>query len=82
MTKITGYGDNLSINNVKIGDLTPLEHEKIETKILPESSEKLLIYVPSDSSDKNFRVVFKSDGRLITRLWSGRLPWVEMAEIC
>ncbi|HJL90944.1 MAG TPA: hypothetical protein QGG27_01480, partial [Acidimicrobiales bacterium] len=56
--------------------------EKIETKVLPESSEKLLIYVPSDSSDKNFRVVFKSDGRLITKLWSGRLPWVEMTGIC
>ena len=33
MTKITGYGDNLTINNVKIGDLTPLEHEKIEKKM-------------------------------------------------
>ena len=69
-----------------IGDTESLIYElfgeKIETKILPESSERLLIYVPSDSSDKNFRVVFKSDGRLITRLWSGRLPWVEMAEIC
>ena len=69
-----------------IGDTESLIYElfgeKIETKILPESSEKLLIYVPSDPSDKNFRVVFKSDGRLIKRVWSGRLPWVEMTEIC
>ena len=69
-----------------IGDTESLIYnlfgEKIETKVIPGSSEKLLVYVPSDSSDKNFRVVFKSDGRLITRLWSGRLPWVEMSEIC
>jgi len=69
-----------------IGDTESLIYElfgeKIKTKVLPESSEKLLVYVPSDSSDKNFRVVFKSDGRLITKLWSGRLPWVEMTGIC
>ena len=69
-----------------IGDTELLIHElfgeKIETKVLPNSSEKLLIYVPSDLSDKDFRVVFKSDGRLITKLWSGRVPWVEMTQIC
>ena len=27
---ITGYGDNLSINGIKIGELSPSEHEKIE----------------------------------------------------
>ena len=29
---IKGYGDNLQINNVRIGDLTPAEHEAIEKK--------------------------------------------------
>ena len=28
--KISGYGDNLTVNNICIGDLTPEEHEKIE----------------------------------------------------
>ena len=27
---IHGYGDNLTINDIRIGDLSPLEHEKIE----------------------------------------------------
>ena len=30
MTKIHGYGDDLTVNNVRIGDLSPSEHEKIE----------------------------------------------------
>ncbi len=28
--KIEGYGDNLTINNIKLGDLSPQEHENIE----------------------------------------------------
>ena len=27
---INGYGDNLTVNGIRIGDLTPSEHEKIE----------------------------------------------------
>ena len=27
---ITGYGDNLTVNGMRIGDLTPKEHEEIE----------------------------------------------------
>ena len=30
MTKINGYGDNLTVNGVAIGDLSPSDHEKIE----------------------------------------------------
>ena len=30
MTKIKGYGDNLTVNNICIGNLSPSEHEKIE----------------------------------------------------
>tara|TARA_B100000614_G_scaffold7435_1_gene6948 strand:- start:29443 stop:30768 length:1326 start_codon:yes stop_codon:yes gene_type:complete len=30
MTKIDGYGDNLTINGIRIGDLSPVEHERIE----------------------------------------------------
>ena len=28
--KITGYGDELTINGIKLGDLSPSDHEKIE----------------------------------------------------
>ena len=27
---INGYGDDLTVNNIRIGDLSPREHEKIE----------------------------------------------------
>ena len=30
--KITGYGDDLTINGIRIGDLSPYEHEQIEMK--------------------------------------------------
>ena len=30
MLKIQGYGDDLTVNNIRIGDLSPAEHEKIE----------------------------------------------------
>ena len=30
MLKIQGYGDDLSVDDIRIGDLSPQEHEKIE----------------------------------------------------
>ena len=30
MLNIHGFGDNLTINNIRIGDLSPSEHEKID----------------------------------------------------
>ena len=32
MLKIHGYGDDLTVNDIRIGDLSPSEHEKIETE--------------------------------------------------
>jgi len=32
MLNIQGYGDNLTVNNICIGDLSPSEHEKIESE--------------------------------------------------
>ena len=40
--KITGYGDDLTINDVRIGDLSPLDHENIED-ILPRLINKIKI---------------------------------------
>ena len=28
--KIAGYGDNLKINDIRLGDLSPTDHEEIE----------------------------------------------------
>ena len=34
MTSVTiaGYGDDLSVNGIRIGDLTPAEHESIDNE--------------------------------------------------
>ena len=43
---ITGYGDELTVNGIKIGDLTPKEHEQIEKENLEDNKYiNLIIYV-------------------------------------
>ena len=41
-----------------------------------------LTFVPKDASDKNYRVVFETDGKKVTRFRSGKLPEVEFVEGC
>ena len=31
--KISGYGDDLTVNNIRIGDLSPDDHAKIEENL-------------------------------------------------
>ena len=33
MLNIKGYGDNLTVNNIRIGDLSPKEHEKMNIEL-------------------------------------------------
>jgi hypothetical protein len=41
-----------------------------------------LVFVPKDKADKNFRVVFETDGQKVTQFRSGRIPEVEYVEGC
>jgi uncharacterized UBP type Zn finger protein len=41
-----------------------------------------LTFVPKDASDQQYRVVFKTDGRRVTRFQAGRLPEVGYVEGC
>lgn len=41
-----------------------------------------LTYVPKDASDKNFRIVFETDGKRVTMIRAGRLPEVGYVEGC
>ena len=36
VVQIDGYGDNLTVNGVRIGDLTPDEHESLICKFCPD----------------------------------------------
>lgn len=41
-----------------------------------------LTFVPQDSTDKNYRLVFETDGSSVTSFRSGKLPEVEYIEGC
>lgn len=56
--------------------------ERIHTQPLPDGSGNLLAYIPKDTPDRQFRVMFQTDGERVIRLWSGRLPWVEWMTGC
>ena len=47
MLNIHGYGDDLTINNIRIGDLSPKQHEEIEISKggkMPKVGEKHFKY--------------------------------------
>jgi hypothetical protein len=41
-----------------------------------------LTFVPRDASDKNYRLVFETDGKRVTQFRAGKLPEVEFVEGC
>lgn len=41
-----------------------------------------LVFVPSDEKNKNYRIVFVSDGETITKFRSGKIPEVETLDAC
>ncbi|MBC8363480.1 MAG: hypothetical protein H8E59_00580 [Actinobacteria bacterium] len=56
--------------------------EHIQTSPLPDDSGNLLAFVPKDESDRDFRIMFQTDGEKVVRMWSGRLPWVAEMDGC
>jgi hypothetical protein len=56
--------------------------ERIQATALPDGTGNLLAYVPRDESDKDYRVMFQTDGERVVRFWSGKLPWAGMLEPC
>ena len=55
---ITGYGDNLKINNYRLGDLSPLDHEKIEQekKVQQISTDTILDNKKESKSEKKPKI--------------------------
>ena len=41
-----------------------------------------LTYMPKDAADRNYRIVFETDGRRVTSIRAGRIPEVEYIEGC
>ena len=58
---INGYGDDLTVNGVRIGDLTPREHEKIELDKGGQNYSPLENVVVSKVKDSSTLIARKPD---------------------
>ena len=65
--KIDGYGDDLTVNGIRIGDLTPAQHEKIEFEKGGQNYSPLENVVVSSVKDSSTLVARKPDPNDISR---------------
>ena len=64
---INGYGDDLTINNIRIGDLTPAEHTEIEQKLGGQNYSPLEDVVVSHVKDSSTLICRKPDSKDINK---------------
>lgn len=76
-----------TISGAKVGDT----EQKIKSlypgqiQVTPHKyliSGHYLTLIPKDQTDKNFRVIFETDGKKVVRYRAGKLPEVEFVERC
>ena len=60
--KIIGYGDNLTIDNVRLGDLSPSDHENIEKEKGGQNYKPLEDVVVSHVKDSSTLICRKPSG--------------------
>jgi hypothetical protein len=76
-----------SLKGAKIGD-TEAQIKSLyagQIKVTPHKYVQgghYLTFVPKDRAYQNYRVVFETDGKLVTQFRSGKLPEVEFVEGC
>lgn len=76
-----------SLSGARIGQT---EQQVIKTyanklKVTPHHYDEkghYLTFVPQDKKDKNYRMVFETDGSKVTEFRAGKLPEVEFVEGC
>ena len=78
-----------TLSGAKIGDtearikaLYPGQIKVSPHKYTGDRGGHYLTYVPKDKSDRNYRIVFETDGKRVLRFRSGKLPEVEYVEGC
>ncbi len=78
-----------TLSGAKIGDtearikaLYPGQIKVSTHKYTGDSGGNYLTFVPKDKSDRNYRVVFETDGKRVTTFRAGKLPEVEYIEGC
>jgi len=76
-----------TVKGAKIGD-TETRIKSLYPRQIQVSPHKYvqnghyLTFVPKDNADKNYRLLFETDGTRVTRYRSGKLPEVEYVEGC
>jgi hypothetical protein len=88
VARIDIYGNSITtLKGAKIGD----SEAKIKSlypgqiKVEPHKYVRgghYLIFVPKDAAYKNYRMIFETDGKVVTRYRSGKLPEAEYVEGC
>ncbi len=78
-----------TLSGAKIGDpesrikaLYPGQIKVSPHKYTGNTGGHYLTFVPKDESDRNFRLIFETDGKRVTSFRSGKLPEVEYVEGC
>jgi hypothetical protein len=76
-----------TLSGAKIGDSESKIKSLYPNQIKVEAHEydpkgHYLIFVPKDSQDKNYRIIFETDGKKVIRWRSGKLPEVQFIEGC
>lgn len=73
-------GAKIGDSEAKIKSLYPRQIQVTPHKYV--QGGHYLTVVPKDASDKNYRILFETDGKKVTRFRSGKLPEVEYVEGC
>jgi len=85
----------IDINNPKVTTISGAKIGDSETKIKSIYGDKIkvsahpynpkghyLTFIPQDEKDKNYRLIFETDGKVVTSYRVGKLPEVEYIERC
>jgi hypothetical protein len=84
---VTDNSKITTLSGAKIGDSESKIKSLYPNQIKVEAHEydpkgHYLIFVPKDSQDENYRIIFETDGKKVTRWRSGKLPEVQFIEGC
>jgi hypothetical protein len=82
---IDGNSRITTISGAKIGDSEDRIKSLYAVRITPHEYVRgghYLTFIPTDTSDRQYRMVFETDGKRVKLIRAGRLPEVEYVEGC
>jgi hypothetical protein len=82
---ISGNSPITTVSGARIGDSEDRIKSLYAVRITPHEYVQgghYLTFVPNDTSDRQYRMVFETDGKRVKLIRSGRLPEVEYIEGC